>query len=136
MCKGFSVVVESIFEWLICNSKLCHCSWVGMKLLFPGKLYLATNISHLKDSTSYFCSCTDLWFRYFGRECSCCDCLWLPWTLFLLNILLKMWFLWKLVSSSCKRDWYSRCDIFAVWWIKSYNISLAIFVFIFLVACA
>ena len=25
-----------------------------MKLFFPGKLYLATNISHLKDSTSYF----------------------------------------------------------------------------------
>ena len=29
-------------------SKLCHCSWVGMKLLFPGNLYLVTNISHIK----------------------------------------------------------------------------------------
>ena len=31
-----------------------------MKLFFPGKLYLATNISHLKDNTSYFRSCTHL----------------------------------------------------------------------------
>ena len=50
------------------QSKLWHCSWVGTSLFFPGKLYLATIISHLKDNSSYFCSCTHLWFRYFGGE--------------------------------------------------------------------
>ena len=45
------------------QSKLFHCSWVGMNLFFPGRLYLATNISHLKDNTSYFCSCTHILFR-------------------------------------------------------------------------
>ena len=29
------------------QSKLFHCSWVGMNLFFPGGLYLATNIYHL-----------------------------------------------------------------------------------------
>ena len=58
MGKGFGVVVESTFLQL--QSKFCLCSWVGLKLFFPGKLYLATNISrsHLKDNTSYFCNCT------------------------------------------------------------------------------
>ena len=50
MGKGFGVVLESTFLQL--QSKLCLCSWVGLKLLFPGKLYLTTNISHLKDNTS------------------------------------------------------------------------------------
>ena len=51
------------------QSKLFHCSWVGMNFFFTGRLYLAANVSHLKDSTSYFCSCTHLLFRYFGGEC-------------------------------------------------------------------
>ena len=45
MDKGFGVLAESTF--LQFQSKLCLCSWVGLKLFFPGKLYLATNISHL-----------------------------------------------------------------------------------------
>ena len=35
------------------QSNLFHCSWVGMNLFFPGRLYLATKFSHLKDNTSY-----------------------------------------------------------------------------------
>ena len=38
------------------QSKLCHCSWVGLKLFFASKLYLAINVSHLKDNTFYFLS--------------------------------------------------------------------------------
>ena len=35
-----------------------------------------------------------------------------------------------------KRLTYSRCDTFTVWWIESYKVPLAIFVFVFLVTCA
>ena len=36
------------------QSTLCHCRWLGLELFFLGKLYLSTNISHLKNNTSYF----------------------------------------------------------------------------------
>ena len=55
MGKGFGVVVESIFERLFCNFKVNSVIVVKLtelKLFFPDKLYLATNISHLKDNTS------------------------------------------------------------------------------------
>ena len=50
------------------QSKLCLCSWVGLKLIFPGKLHFAANISHLKNNISYFCSFSHLslfWWRMF-----------------------------------------------------------------------
>ena len=35
-------------------SKIRHCCRVALKLFFFGKLYLVTNISHLKDNAFYF----------------------------------------------------------------------------------
>ena len=40
------------------QNKLCHCTWMEMKLFVTRKLWLATKNSHLKDSTAYFFSCT------------------------------------------------------------------------------
>ena len=42
-----------IIEWSFCNSKVNFFSEVRLKLSFPSQLYLAINISHLKDNTSY-----------------------------------------------------------------------------------
>ena len=47
-----------------------NCSYVGMKLFFPGKLYLAANISHIKGNTSL------IWFLLEnGHVMIVCDCL-------------------------------------------------------------
>ena len=136
-----------IYLWMTflqLQTKLCHYSWFGMKLFFPAKLCLA-NISHLKDSTSYFCSCTHLWFCYFGGECSYCDCLWLPWCFVWCCNSLKLYFGWisywrcgflgngYLVG--VKKLAYFRCDTFTVWWVKPYNVPLENFVFFFMVTC-
>ena len=114
MGKGFGVVVESTFLQL--QSKLCLCSWVGLKLFFPGKLYLATNISrsHLKYNTSYLCSCTYLWFRYFVGEVhvvivyDCLDILHSALTHFNIisvECLVKSVFFGKWRSIRYKKDW-------------------------------
>ena len=62
MGKGFGAGVESIFEQLLCNSTVNFVIVLGLgsSEFFPGKLYLATNIFHLQNNTSYFCSCTHL----------------------------------------------------------------------------
>ena len=76
LAQVFSREFCEIFKNTFYRTPPDDCFW---KLFFPGKLYLATNIFHLNDNTSYFCSCTRLWFHYFCGECSYCDCLWLPW---------------------------------------------------------
>ena len=79
MGKGFGAVellVNGIFGQFFVtissndNSKINFFSVDSMEF-FPGKLYLTTNISHLKNSTCYFCSYTHLGFFYFDGEYWC-----------------------------------------------------------------
>ena len=130
------------------QSKLYHYSWVGLKSFFPGKLYLATNISHRKANSLYFWCCTHFWFCFFGGECSCCDCLWLPWNkvkyaavtqfnfISVEYLVEGVFFFGKWVSIRCKKDWAIFVVTLHIWLVKPYNLPLEFFVFAFVVTCA
>ena len=112
----FLIIPQYGYLWttfLPLQSKLCICSWVGLKLFFPGKMHLGTNISHLKDNTSYFCSFSHLllfWWRMFMMwlfmiALMFCIQLLLGLTLSLLNISLKVWLFGKWISIRYNNDW-------------------------------
>ena len=117
MCKGFVVVVESIFEWLFCNSKVNFVIVFGFGWIY----FSLENYIWWQTFPTYrtilLISAFVLIFEFvilvenvhvvvvFG----CLDVLHTAVTHFKfisVKYLLKRWFSGKWISSRCKKDWH------------------------------
>ena len=129
-----------IIEWFFCNSKVNFFSEVRLKLSFPSQLYLAINISHLKDNTSY--SAVAAIFIFLVLMENVHAMILYDWLDVLHAAITHFNFisikhiangvdLGKWVFLRCKKHWPILVMTFTVWWIKTIQRFIGDFCFCF-----